>query len=201
MATLLTHTSARHVMFIGDQYQLQPLGAGSPFRDIIGSGVIPTIHLTENYRTNCLGIRMLCDDIRNGTVSTEQLPEYLSLGGVFYVPCDHRARPFMVAKHYTDLVDAGLPPNNIRVLAPHNIGDRGTKSINIEVRKEIKFPPDTLVVGDILLITENDYEALCSAGGDTVIFNGELCEVTLGATSSTWNLSQIAMGSGASACH
>ena len=70
-----------------------------------------------------------------------------------------------------------------------------------EARKEIKFPPDTLVVGDILLITENDYEALCSAGGDTVIFNGELCEVTLGATSSTWNLSQIAMGSGASACH
>ena len=31
------------------------------------------------------------------------------------------------------------------------------RAVNIEVRKELEFPPDALVVGDILLITENDY--------------------------------------------
>jgi hypothetical protein len=151
-------------------------GDKTAFRDTINSGVIPTVHLTENYRTNCMGIRALCDDILNGTITTKKLPEYLSLGGVFYVPCDYRERPYMVAEHYADLAGQGCAPNNIRVLSPHNTGDGGTKSINIEVRNAIEFPPDKLVVGDILLITGNDYEAPCPGGGDTVIFNGELCE-------------------------
>ena len=110
MAALLTHTTARHIIFVGDRYQLQPLGAGSPFRDMIASGVIPTTHLTQNYRTNCKGIFALCDDILNGTISTETLPEYLALGGVYYVPCDYQSRAFMVAEHYADLVAKGLSP-------------------------------------------------------------------------------------------
>jgi ATP-dependent exoDNAse (exonuclease V) alpha subunit len=54
------------------------------------------------------------------------------------------------------------------------------------VRKELDFPPDELVVGDILLITQSDYEAAIVPGfpqvsqeedGCEVIFNGELCEI------------------------
>jgi ATP-dependent exoDNAse (exonuclease V) alpha subunit len=70
MAALLKHTTAKHIIFVGDQRQLQPIGPGSPFRDMIASGAIPTVHLTQNYRTNCRGILALCDDIFKGTIST-----------------------------------------------------------------------------------------------------------------------------------
>ena len=54
------------------------------------------------------------------------------------------------------------------------------------MRKELDLPPDELVMGDILLITQNDYEAAIVPGfpqvsqeedGCEVIFNGELCEI------------------------
>jgi ATP-dependent exoDNAse (exonuclease V) alpha subunit len=92
----------------------------------------------------------------------------------------------MVTEHYADLVAKDLSPGGIRVLSPHNTGTDGTRAVNIEVRKELEFPPDALVVGDILLITENDYQAACCAGypqisqeedGCETIFNGELCEI------------------------
>jgi len=89
---------SRKAAWLGDQHKLQPIGPGSPFRDMIGSGVIPTVYLTENYRTNCMGIRAICDDILNGTITAKKLPEYLALGGVFYVPCDYQSRTYMIGE-------------------------------------------------------------------------------------------------------
>jgi ATP-dependent exoDNAse (exonuclease V) alpha subunit len=46
------------------------------------------------------------------------------------------------------------------ILSTTNIGDAGTKAVNTAVRDMLQFPPDKLVIGDILLITKNNRDAL-----------------------------------------
>jgi hypothetical protein len=49
------------------------------------------------------------------------------------------------------------------------------------VREALGYPIDNLVVGDILLVTSNNYEAPCpdaiSEDDAEIIFNGELCKI------------------------
>jgi hypothetical protein len=76
VATVLINTSARHIIFIGDRHQLQPIGHGQPFADMIASKVILTVYLTENFRTSCKGIQALCADILHASVTPEKVPGY-----------------------------------------------------------------------------------------------------------------------------
>jgi len=74
------------------------------------------------------------------------------------------------------LIGQGFTSNNVRVLSPHNTGTGGTKAINVMVREAVDLPSDELVEGDILLITENDYEAPCcppyETDDDPTVFQG-----------------------------
>jgi exodeoxyribonuclease V alpha subunit len=54
-----------HIMFVGDTMQLPPIDPGAPFRDMLGSGVLPFGELTEPQR-NAGDIVFACDDIRRG---------------------------------------------------------------------------------------------------------------------------------------
>jgi exodeoxyribonuclease V alpha subunit len=39
-----------HVVFVGDADQLPPIGAGKPFEDLIASGAVPAVRLTQIFR-------------------------------------------------------------------------------------------------------------------------------------------------------
>lgn len=39
-----------HVVFVGDADQLPPIGAGKPFEDLISSGAVPVVRLTQIFR-------------------------------------------------------------------------------------------------------------------------------------------------------
>ena len=123
----------------------------------------------------------MCADILNGTISSTKLPKYEALGGVFYVSCAYSQRAFMIGEHYADLIARGFTPHDIAILSPHNIGEAGTKAINVAVREALGYPTDNLVVGDILLVTSNNYEAprpdAISEDDAEIIFNGELCKI------------------------
>jgi AAA domain len=93
VATVLINTSARHVIFIGDRHQLQPIGHGQPFADMIASKVIPTVYLTENFRTSCKGIQALCADVLSASVTPKKVPSYEELGGVTFSRWIGRTRP------------------------------------------------------------------------------------------------------------
>lgn len=187
MAAFLANTSAEHVVFLGDPKQLQPVGPGAPFHDMIKSGVIPSVYLTQNFRTNCLGILALCSDIAAGTISVAKLPTYLSLGGVAHIPCDYAARAQVISYLFSDLLDQGYAQTDIKVLSPHNQGATGTGRINIAIRDELGLPPDRLSVDDVLVVTQNNYHANTCPGfpqvsgegdRDEIIFNGQLCEAS-----------------------
>jgi exodeoxyribonuclease V alpha subunit len=179
VATVLINTSARHIIFIGDRHQLQPIGHGQPFADMIASKVIPTVYLTENFRTSCKGIQALCADVLSASVTPKKAPGYDELGGVTFSRCDWSHKAFVATELYADLVDERCDSHQVAVISPHKHGDSGIRAVNTIVRKALGLPDHRIAEGDLLLITDNDYEALrCDDSGTEEIFNGERCTVT-----------------------
>jgi ATP-dependent exoDNAse (exonuclease V) alpha subunit len=84
-----------------------------------------------------------------------------------------------------------LSVDEVAILSPINIGDSGTRATNIAVRSMLKFSPNKIEVGDILIITKNNRDAVSlplpdpdpETGADPepefeTIWNGERCIVT-----------------------
>lgn len=66
MATLLAACpQGMHILFVGDQHQLAPVGHGAPLRDMLLSGIIPVGELTQ-IRRNAGTIVKVCRDLKEG---------------------------------------------------------------------------------------------------------------------------------------
>ncbi len=91
---------------------------------------------------------------------------------------DLRAGPFTsgTASAASEARDA---MENIAIITPRKSGDAGCKAANLAVRSMLGFDPGRIVVGDLLIIGKNNYEAQCVDGATTcAIYNGERCSVT-----------------------
>jgi exodeoxyribonuclease V alpha subunit len=178
--TILKKIAAKHFVFMGDGDQLQPIGAGKPFRDMLASEAIPTVVLNQNFRTECAGIQTLCADILCGEVKT--LEHYEKLGGVQFVGGDYSGKALIAAGLYADEIERGSNPHEIAILSPHKNGLSGTPVLNEATQDVLGMPRDAFAKGDLMLVSKNDYHA-CSLNEkeeETQIFNGERCLVTGG---------------------
>jgi exodeoxyribonuclease V alpha subunit len=70
------------IVFVGDPNQLEPIGPGKPFADLIHLG-FPTVTLRQNYR-NDSSILALAKAIRNGEID----PVLLDKPGITFIPCE-----------------------------------------------------------------------------------------------------------------
>jgi ATP-dependent exoDNAse (exonuclease V) alpha subunit len=96
------------------------------------------------------------------------------------------AKPVNSGKLWGDLVDGGASPHELAVITPRNVGGDGTETLNRDIRLALGFGPAPQV-GDLLIVTKNNYRALaapdhCENGeedetGRVAIFNGERCEI------------------------
>jgi len=165
------------LLIVGDIDQLPSVGPGQVLADIIGSGTVPVVRLTEVFRQAAASrIITTAHQINQG-----RIPDLGKVEGetdFYFIPADdpEDAVPRiinLVGKHIPRKF--GLDPiRDIQVLCPMNRGGVGVRSLNIELQVALNPNPATKVErfgwtfapGDKVMQTENDY--------DKDVFNGDI---------------------------
>ncbi len=170
------------LLLVGDIDQLPSIGPGQVLADIIGSGTVPVVRLTEVFRQAATS-RVIVNAHR---INRGEMPEVNSRPterSDFYVI--EAANPEQAGAKIVALVRDRIPKafgfNSIRdvqVLCPMNRGGVGARSLNIELQKVLNPPGEvrverfgwTYAPGDKVMQIENDY--------DKEVYNGDLGIVT-----------------------
>ena len=165
------------VIFVGDVDQLPSVGPGQFLADLIESGAIPVIRLTEVFRQAATSrIVRSAHQINQG-----QYPSMPSKGedsDFYMVPVEE---PEEIAQSVVDLVKTRLPAKfgvdplrDIQVLCPMNRGITGARGVNQALQAALNPPGDNSIekfgyafsVGDKIMQIENNY--------DRDVYNGDI---------------------------
>ncbi|MCW2950006.1 MAG: ATP-dependent RecD-like helicase, partial [Thermoleophilia bacterium] len=178
-----------HLVLVGDADQLPPVGAGKVFDDLIASGCVPNVRLTEIFRQAARSMivrnahRIVGGEhpFRNRSEASVELgidPEELD-DDFFFV---HREDPEDVARTIVEFAAERLPKKygldprrDVLVLAPMKKGPCGLETLNS--RLQWRLNPDGAKLGvkdlrlnDRVIQTRNNY--------DLEVMNGEVGVVT-----------------------
>jgi exodeoxyribonuclease V alpha subunit len=191
-ALLAAIPDTARVVFVGDADQLPSVGPGNVFSDIIKSGALPTVRLTEIFRQASLsGIVSAAHMVNRGVV-----PDLAEKRADFFF----LKRPSLdkLAETLAELCAERLPKNmnipaaQIQVLSPTRRGVAGTESLNARLQAALNPPSDklrektyggfTFREGDRVMQIRNDYDIVWrtadgSAAG-TGVYNGDLGVIT-----------------------
>jgi len=165
------------VIFVGDVDQLPSVGPGQVLADLIDSGAVTVIRLTEVFRQAATSrIVRSAHQIRQGLFPT--LPGKGEPSDFYLVPADE---PEDIAHTVVDLVKTRLPKKfdadpvrDIQVLCPMNRGLTGARGINQALQAALNPPGEHSVekfgtafsVADKVMQIENNY--------DRDVFNGDI---------------------------
>lgn len=179
------------LIMVGDSDQLPSVGAGNVLKDIIESGVVPTIELKEIFRqAQKSGIVVNAHKI----VAGEQIDLKRKDNDMFFFQrLDFDALQSLI----TDLCADRLPKaygytakDNIQVLSPTKKGPAGTAELNQKLQSrlnppakdkpEIKTFNTVFRLGDKVMQTKNNYDIQWKKGDEQGcgIFNGDIGTIT-----------------------
>ncbi len=184
--------TGKRVIFVGDPDQLPPVGPGFPFGDMLRSGVLPTVRLTEIFRQAQESlIVMIAHRVNNGDI-----PELKNVKrDFFFLPCrsEEEMRQTITGLCTTRLPQKmGIPADQIQVLSPTRKGGVGTAVLNQALqaalnpsgggKKERQFGDFAFREGDRVMQIRNNYDIMWkkrdgSAVG-TGMFNGDIGTIT-----------------------
>jgi exodeoxyribonuclease V alpha subunit len=165
------------LLVVGDVDQLPSVGPGQVLADMIASGAIPVVRLTEVFRQAARSqIVMNAHRINEGAFPDLRKPEGES--DFYFVEADG---PEAAVPRIVELVKTRIPRRfaldpirDIQVLCPMNRGGAGARSLNIELQAALN-PADerkverfgwTFAPGDKVMQIENDY--------DKEVYNGDI---------------------------
>jgi len=179
------------LIMVGDSDQLPSVGAGNVLADLIASGKIQQIRLTEIFRQ--AGESLIVTNAHK-IVSGEALELTVKDRDFFFMPCYSEEE---IAAVTVDLIKTRLPAaygfdsaEDIQVLSPTKMGFAGTRELNKQLQravnpasvknKETKFGDVVFRVGDKVMQTVNDYNVEWKRAGErgTGVFNGDIGIVT-----------------------
>ena len=165
------------LLIVGDIDQLPSVGPGQVLADIIGSGAVPTVRLTEVFRQAAQS-RIITNAHQ---INQGRMPDLAKPDGetdFYFVPA---ADPEQAVSRIVELVQSRIPRRfglnpirDIQVLCPMNRGGVGARSLNIELQAALNPSGETKVErfgwtfapGDKVMQIENDY--------DKEVYNGDI---------------------------
>lgn len=169
------------ILFVGDPYQLPSIAPGRVLGDLLASGKIPTVTLTDVYRQkNDSVLPKIAADIKKGQVPPQMFGN--DAPGLAFLSTKNAAETAdaLVARVKSDLLSHGKSLQDIQVLTSLHQGPAGTISLNRRLQDEllpavyrgtgIPSGLQTFFVGDRVMQTKNDY--------DKEVMNGEMGVVT-----------------------
>ncbi|MCL1629525.1 ATP-dependent RecD-like DNA helicase [Roseibaca sp. V10] len=165
------------LLIVGDIDQLPSVGPGQVLADVISSGVVPVVRLTEVFRQAAESkIITTAHAINAGRMPDLAPPD--GEADFYFVPA---ADPDQAECRIVELVSRRIPHRfgfdpirDIQVLCPMNRGGVGARSLNIELQaalnpageKKIERFGWTFAPGDKVMQIENDY--------DKDVYNGDI---------------------------
>ncbi len=174
------------LIMVGDSDQLPSVGAGNVLHDMIASGTIPVISLTEIFR-QALESAIVTNAHR---IVAGKMPELDNSKDFFFLQRLEfdAAADLTVQLCLTRLPNAyGFDPiSDIQVLSPTRKGPLGTVELNKRLQAELNPPSRqkseiktflyTFRTGDKVMQTKNDYEIEWKKDGEkgAGIFNGDI---------------------------
>jgi len=167
------------VLLVGDVDQLPSVGPGAVLTDMIGSGVVPTVRLTEIFR-QAASSKIIVNAHRINQGKMPERPEKTESDFYFIgsdTPEDIYDKLMQVV---TERIPKrfGLDPiDDVQVLTPMNRGGLGARSLNVELQQQLNPSAEprvtrfgwTYAPGDKVIQTVNNY--------DKDVFNGDIGRV------------------------
>ena len=180
------------LILVGDPDQLPPVGPGCPLSDILRSGVVPAVRLTEIFRQAQESLIVM----NAHRVNSGVMPDLKTVTSDFFFL--RRRTEEAVASTIGDLCRTrlpdrmGIPPEEIQVLSPTRKGPTGTASLNLLLQAQLNPPaPDkkekkwgdfSFREGDRVMQIRNNYDILWKKTDGTQvgtgIFNGDIGVIT-----------------------
>jgi exodeoxyribonuclease V alpha subunit len=165
------------LLVVGDVDQLPSVGPGQVLADMIESGAIPVVRLTEVFRQAAQSqIIINAHRINEGAIPDLRRPEGES--DFYFVPAND---PETAVPRILELVRSRIPQRfgldpirDIQVLCPMNRGGVGARSLNIELQAALNPAGErkverfgwTFAPRDKVMQIENDY--------DKEVYNGDI---------------------------
>ena len=169
------------LLIVGDIDQLPSVGPGQVLADIIGSGAVPVVRLTEVFRQAAKSrIITSAHQINEGRLPDLSHPDAET--DFYFVPA---AEPEQAVPRIVELVQHRIPSRfgfdpikDIQVLCPMNRGGVGARSLNVELQAALNPAGEqkverfgwTFAPGDKVMQIENDY--------DKEVYNGDIGMIT-----------------------
>jgi exodeoxyribonuclease V alpha subunit len=169
--------STAALLIIGDVDQLPSVGPGAVLADIIDSGQIATVRLTEIFRQASTS-KIITNAHR---INQGQLPQLDSAEEPSDFYCLYAETPEEIFEKLMHVVTQRIPQrfklhpvNDIQVLTPMNRGGLGARSLNIELQARLNGQSEpkvtrygtTYAPGDKVIQRINNY--------DKEVFNGDI---------------------------
>ncbi|MGE0255503.1 MAG: ATP-dependent RecD-like DNA helicase [Alphaproteobacteria bacterium] len=165
------------LLIVGDIDQLPSVGPGQVLADVIASGAVPVVRLTEVFRQAAASrIITSAHRINQGSIPDLSRPEGDS--DFYFVQADD---PETAVPRIVDLVKTRIPQRfgldpvrDVQVLCPMNRGGVGARYLNIELQAALNPAGErkverfgwTFAPGDKVMQIENDY--------DKEVYNGDI---------------------------